>query len=88
VGGMSRIRLNIDRLVLNGFQPLEAKALSEALQSQLSEALSDRRTRAEWARSHRTPMLKLGRISLDTGTVGARKFAKQVAQAVRKGLKP
>jgi hypothetical protein len=85
---MSRIRLNIDRLVLNGFQPLEAKMLSDALQSQLSEVLSDRATRAEWARSHRTPALKLGRMSLETGTVGARKFGKQVARAVGKGLKP
>jgi hypothetical protein len=85
---MSRIRLNIDRLVLNGFQPLQAKALSEALQSQLSEVLSDCATRAEWTRSHRTPLLKLGKIPLETGTAGARTFGRQIARALGRGLKP
>jgi hypothetical protein len=85
---MSRIRLDIDRLVLNGFQPLEAKALTEALRSQLSRVLSDPRTRHEWARSHRTPVLKLGPVPLETGTVGAGKLGKRIGQAVGKGLKP
>ena len=35
--GVSRIRVNIDRLVLNGFEQLEGKALAEALQSHLSQ---------------------------------------------------
>lgn len=90
---MSRIRLNIDRLVLRGFEPLEGKALSEALQSQLSEVLSaevlsDRATRTNWAHRHRTSVLKLGRMSLDPSTAGARKLGRQVARAVATGLKP
>jgi hypothetical protein len=85
---MSRIRLEIDRLVLNGFQQLEAKALTDALQSQLSLVLSDRRTHDEWAHSHRTPVLKLGRISIGTGSTGARKFGAQLACSIGRGLKP
>ena len=85
---MSRIRLNVDRLVLRGFESLEGRALSQALQSQLSKVLSDRATRTNWARPHRTPILKLGRMSLETGTAGARKLGRQVARAVLKGLKP
>lgn len=85
---MSHIRLDIDRLVLNGFQPLEAKALTAALQSQLSQVLSDRRLRHEWAHSHRTPVLKLGQMPLETGAAGAGKFGKQMAKAVGRGLKP
>lgn len=84
---MSRIRLDIDRLVLNGFKPLEAKTLTEALRSQLSVALSDPRTRRAWA-SHRTPVLKLGPVPLETGTVGAGKLGRRIGQAVGKGLKP
>lgn len=84
---MSRIRLNIDRLVLNGFEPPEAKALTEALRSQLSLVLSDPRTRHTWA-SHRTPVLKLGPVPLETGTTGAGKLGKRIGQAVGKGLKP
>jgi len=86
--GMSRIRVNIDRLVVNGFQPLEAKALAEALQSQLSEVLSDRITRGERARSQRTPVLQLGRMPIGGGSAGAKKFAAQLARGIGRGLKP
>jgi hypothetical protein len=85
--GVSRIRVNIDRLVLNGFEQREGKAVGEALQSQLSEMLSNRAARGEWARSHRTPVLKLGRMPLEAGTTGAGKFGTQIAKAVGRGLK-
>jgi hypothetical protein len=85
---MSRIRLTIDRLVLNGFEAPEGKALLESLRSQLSGVLSDRATRAGWARSHRTPVMKLGRMPLQAGTAGAGKLGTQVAQAVGRALKP
>ena len=88
VGGMSCVRMEIDRLVLRGFQPLEGKALTEALQSQLSKVLGDRSARNQCAQSRRTPVLKLGQMSLNTGTVGARNFGTQVARAIGKGLKP
>lgn len=85
---MSRIRLDIHRLVLNGFEQLEAKALAEALQSRLSQVLADKRSRSKWTRPHRTPVLKLGRMPLHAGTSGASTFGKQMADAVGKGLKP
>lgn len=85
---MSRIRLDIDRLVLDGFQPLEAKALTEALQSQLSVMLADRSARGEWAHSHRTPVLKLGRMPVEAGNAGAKRLGASVAKAIGKGLKP
>jgi hypothetical protein len=85
---MSRIRLNIDRLVLNGFDPREGKALAGALKSQLQQVLADPATRNQWARSHQTPVLKLGRMPLQPGTTGASKFGRQVANTVRRGLKP
>ena len=40
---MSRIRLNIDRLVLNGFEPREGKALANALEAQFSMCSGIRR---------------------------------------------
>jgi hypothetical protein len=86
--GVSRIHLTIDRLVLNGLDRADSKALVETLQTELSEMLSDRRTRAQWARAHRTPVLKLGRMPLEAGTAGARRLGKQMARALGKGLKP
>ncbi len=85
---MSRIRVNIDRLVLHGFQQQEGRALAEALQSQLSDVLADRTARAGWMRSHRTPVLKLGAVPLETGTSGAANLGRRIGRAVGKGLKP
>ena len=85
---MSRIYLKIDRLVLNGLQPGQDKALVEALRTQLTEVLSDKNTRAAWARSHRTPVLRLGAIPLEAGSGGGRNFGKTMAHAIGKGLKP
>jgi hypothetical protein len=85
---MSHIRVTIDRVVLKGISAGDERALVEALQTQLTDALSDPAQRAAWARSHRTPVLKLGQIPLETGAAGARKFGRQVGRAVSRGLKP
>ncbi|HET9364083.1 MAG TPA: hypothetical protein VFP71_03750 [Candidatus Angelobacter sp.] len=85
---MSRIHLVIDRIVLNGLQPGQDKAVVESLKKQLTTILSDRRARAEWARSHRTPVLKLGNVPMANGTAGAKTFGTQVARGIGKGLKP
>jgi len=85
---MSRIHLKIDRLVLNGLQPGQDKALVETLRAQLSQILSDHATRGEWARSLSFPVLRLGRVPIEAGAAGARKFGAQVARGIGKGLKP
>ena len=85
---MSRIRVTIDRLVLNGVQPLEGKALTLALQSQLAHALADRDGRRAWAQSRRTPVLRLPPMTLSPGTAGASTFGRRLGGAVARGLKP
>ena len=85
---MSRIRVTIDRLALAGFAPAERAALVEGLKSELARLLSDPTSRAEWARSHRTPALRLGRMPFESGPSGGRKFGGAVARAIGKGLKP
>ncbi len=86
--GVSRIRLSIDQLVLKGFEPGDRDALVEGLQAELSRVLTDPVARAEWARSHRTPVLRLGRMPFDPGPAAAHKFGRGVARAIGKGLKP
>jgi hypothetical protein len=85
---MSRITLNIDRLVLKGFEPGDRNALVQGLQAELSRVLADPVTRAEWARSHRTPVLRLGRMPIEPGPAGGRNFGAELARAIGKGLKP
>jgi len=85
---MSRIKLTIDRLVLKGFEAGDRKALAEGLQAELSRVLADPATRADWAASHRTPVLRLGQMAMEPGLAGGRKFGGGLARAIGKGLKP
>jgi hypothetical protein len=85
---MSRVRLTIDALTLKGFDATDGRALIEGLKSELARVLSDPATRAEWARSRRTPLLRLGPIPIETGSAGGRKFGGSVANAIGRGLKP
>jgi hypothetical protein len=78
--------MTVDRVVLHGIQPVEAKALTQALESQLSHLLADRTTRRGWAQPHRTPVVKLAPMTLSPGTVGARMFGRGLAGAVARGL--
>ncbi|HEY7334957.1 MAG TPA: hypothetical protein VH639_08740 [Bryobacteraceae bacterium] len=77
-------RVNIDRLVLQGFDPADRKALVEGLKCELSNVLA---ASGEW-RSHRTPVLRLGQMPFDPGPSGSRKFGAGVARAIVRGVKP
>jgi hypothetical protein len=84
---MSRIRLTIDELTLKGFEGADGRALVDGFRSELARVLSDPLTRAEWARSHRRPVLRIGPMPVETGTSGSRKFARGLAQAIGRGMK-
>jgi hypothetical protein len=85
---MSRIEVTIDRLALNGFDAADRKALVEGLRSELSRVLADPAARAEWARSRRTPVLRLGRMPLEPGPAGGRKFGMRLAGSIGGVLRP
>jgi hypothetical protein len=85
---MSRIRVTIDRLVLKGMEPGNHKALVEGLQAELSRVLADPAARAEWARSRRTPVLRLGPMAMQPGPSGGRSFGEGLARAIGRSLKP
>jgi hypothetical protein len=85
---MSRIHLTIDQLVLGGLDPASRAAFVARLKNELSVLLADPASRAAWARSHRTPVLRLNRMGLEPGVAGAGKLGRQVAQGIARGLKP
>jgi len=85
---MTRIQLTIDRIVLNGLQPGQDKELVASLRAQITEMLTNPDTRTDWARSHRTPVLKLGRIPLQSGATGGRQLGNKIARGIGRGLKP
>ena len=86
--GLTKINLTIDQLLLRGFEPGDRKALVDGLLGELSRVLADPVTRAEWARPHSTPVLRLGGLPLESGGAGARKLGGGVARAIGRGLKP
>jgi hypothetical protein len=90
---MSRTTLTIDRLILSGFDPAERGALVAGLRAELSRVLADPATRADWARSHHTPVLRLPPLPLHgDGSASGRQFGRGMAQglarSVGKGFKP
>jgi hypothetical protein len=85
---MSRIEVKIDRLILRGFDPADRHSLMNGLKSELLRILADPATGIKSAHSHRTPVLRLGRLPLETGSSGSRKLGKGMATAIGKGLLP
>ena len=86
--GVSLVRVHIDRLVLKGFDPADRYALTQGLESELSRILAESVRRGDPARSHRTPVMRLGRIALETGASGNRKLGQCIARAIGGKLKP
>lgn len=85
---MSWITVTIDRLVLTGLEAGDRTALVEEFQSELSRMLADPATQPRWVCSYRTPVLRLGRLSLQPTPSGGRRFGGEMARAIGKGLKP
>jgi len=85
---MKRIHLTIDRMTLAGFDAADRTALVEGLRSEFARILADPAARAEWMRSRRMPVLRLGQMQLQPGPSGSRKFGGNVARAIGRRLKP
>jgi hypothetical protein len=85
---MSRVHVTIDELALRGMEPFERRALVEGLRTELSRVLADPAARATWARSHHTPVMRLGPMTLEPGAAGGRTFGGGLARGIAKRLKP
>jgi hypothetical protein len=88
---MSRIHLTIDRIVFSGANAMDhaaREAFIRNLRAELAQRLAAPATRAAWARSHRTPVLRLGQLPLQPGISGAGHLGTQVARNIGRGLKP
>jgi hypothetical protein len=85
---VSRIHLNIDKLVLSGLDPAARQAFVTSLKGELEGILAEPVSRAAWARAHRTPVVRLGRMNLEPGTTGAGKLGAQVARGIGRRLRP
>ena len=83
---MSRIDVTIDHVVLRGLDPADRPAFVSGLMGELARALADRAGMAS-AGSRRTPVLRLGHMTLEPGAAGARKLGGGIAGAINKGIR-
>lgn len=84
---MSRIRITIDRVALQGFEPAERAALVEGLKGELAKMLADPSSRMG-LRSRRTPVLRLAGLERQTGPAGSKVLGTTVARAIGRSVKP
>lgn len=84
--GVSSVQVNIDRIVLRGIDPADRQALANGLKTELARILADPAARAALNQSRRTPVLRLGKLSMDKGTAGASKLGSGIARAIGKGI--
>jgi hypothetical protein len=87
-----KLNVHIDRLVLRGIDPLDKLALANALKAELASVLDAPELRASLAQSSgnsRTiPALRLGRIPMAPGQMGAGALGADIARAVGRRIKP
>lgn len=83
----ARVNVTIDRLVLRGVAPADRPHLIASLQAELTRILSNPETRAEWARSQRLPVLRLGTLPFTPGPSGSRHLGRNIAGVIGKGMR-
>jgi hypothetical protein len=79
---MSRIRVTIDELVLRGLAPAERQTLMEGLRNELARTLADPAQSARFGGARRTPVIRLGAITLEPGAAGGRRFGAGLARRI------
>jgi hypothetical protein len=82
-----RTTVTIDRLVLRGVDPRNAQAMTESLKKELARVLAAPTGREHLPQAKNSPVMRLGRIPLQPGRAGARRFGASVARAIAKGVK-
>jgi hypothetical protein len=84
---MSRIHVHIDRVILKGIEAPIGNALIDGLRGELSRALSNPAAQVG-AKYHCTPVIRLGRISMEPGTFGGRRLGIGMARAIERSVMP
>ena len=83
---MSRIEVTIDRIVLRGIDPGDRQALINGMRTELARVLTEPAARDALSQSRRTPVLRLGKMTVGQGTAGAGRLGSGIARAIGKGI--
>lgn len=81
-----RTTIHIDRVVLRGVDPHQAKAIVEGLRAELAAVFSNAAFRGR-LRNGRSGVIRVGSVPLGAGRTGAQRFGAAVARAAEKGMR-
>jgi hypothetical protein len=83
---MSRVTVTIDRVTLHGMNAAERLALVDALvgsvRSELARALANPASNFNEAHSRHTPVVRIGPMTMEPGTAGARRLGAGIARGI------
>ena len=82
-----RATIHIDRVVLRGIDPQQAKAIVEGLRAELATVFSSADFRGRLGNGRSAEVIRLGSVPLGAGRAGAKRFGAAVARAAGKGMK-
>jgi hypothetical protein len=82
-----RATIHIDRVVLRGVDPQQAKAIVEGLRTELATVFSSAAFRARFRSGQSVGVIRLGSVPLGAGRAGAKRFGVAVARAAGKGMR-
>jgi hypothetical protein len=82
-----RTTVTIDRVVLHGVDPGQARAIVEGLRAELATVFADAGARRQLGPGRRAAALKLGSLPLGAGRADARRFGAAVARAAAKEMR-
>lgn len=82
-----RATIHIDRIVLHGVDPQQARAIVEGLRAELATVFASAAFRSKLASGRSAEVIRLGSVPLGAGRAGAKRFGIAVARAAGKGMR-
>lgn len=83
---MSRVRVHIDNIAVRGLDSAAADAAIDGLRLELTRLLQQ--TVVSPARAQRTPVMRVGPVTLRAGSAGARQLGVSAAGAIARKVGP
>jgi hypothetical protein len=83
---MSRIKVNIDCIVLSKLGVCDPKALQEGFTRELTRILKNRVAQGAYTQSSRTALMKSGQVALGADPKGSLQFGTHLARSIGKSI--
>jgi hypothetical protein len=82
-----RVTIRVDRLVLKGVAPEDRIPLVKCLEEELARVFDSANAGGTKEHTSSTPLIRLGRVPVESGAAGSRVLGRTVARAIGKQVK-